>query len=180
MIATPQSPTISPVSVSDMADYVGADVTDPILQGLLIAATDAVIAHIRQDLLPRTWVATQYLESRAALQVSVYPLADGVVELPYSDASATVSSVTIDGTNIGYTPRIGRPSAVAISNPYITGQLRIEYTAGMSPIPVAITEGIKSVAAYLYEHRGRCDMSAAVQASGASYVLRPWRVEYCI
>ena len=180
MIATPQSPTISPVSIADMADYVGADVTDPILPGLLVAATDAVIAHIKRDLLPRTWIASQYLGAGFAPRLSPYALADGVVELPYSDASATVSSVTIDGTNIGYTLRIGRPSAVAISNPYITGQLRIEYTAGMSPIPVAITEGIKIVCAYLYEHRGRCDMGAAVQASGASHVLRPWRVEYCI
>ena len=179
MIATPQSPTISPVSIADMADYVGADVTDPILPGLLVAATDAVIAHIKRDLLPRTWIASQYLGAGFAPRLSPYALADGVVDLPFSDELSTVSGVTIDGESAGHTLRLGRPSAVAI-DAYLSGQLRIEYTAGMSPIPVAITESIKIVCAYLYEHRGRCDMGAAVQASGASYVLRPWRVEYCI
>ena len=56
MQATPQTDTVSPVTVNEFAAFIGASAADPLLPGILQAATDATIRSINQDLLSREWV----------------------------------------------------------------------------------------------------------------------------
>ena len=179
MQATPQTPTISPVATADFADYLGVAASDPLLPGTLIAATDAVIEHINHDLTPRTWVARTYVEGFRERQLSREHERAVWYDLPYTGL-LSVASVTVDGEPVDYQTVFVRPGKIKLDNPYVTGAIEVTYSAGFNAIPTTILEAIKMVGAYLYEHRGMCDVGDAVRLSGAATVLRRFRVEVSI
>ena len=42
-------PVIAPVTASDLADYLVLDASDPVLDGILVAATSAVVRFLGYD-----------------------------------------------------------------------------------------------------------------------------------
>lgn len=177
MQAKPLSDTVSPVSVQELEKFLDV-YDDPILEDLLSVATDAVIAYLNVDLLPRQWKYVQNI-NRDPLTVDYkrFPVRDwGWVELPYT-ALVSVDSVEVDGEAVEYlTDDDSRPGRVY---PQTFGdQLVITYTAGESRVPAGVKTGIKMLAGYLFEHAGSCDVTMALGKSGAEAMVKQYRVEW--
>ncbi len=178
MQATPQTDTVSPVTASEFAVFVGASLDDPLLPGMLQAATDAAIRYINQDLLSREWVGIVPALEPTRLQLSPYNDPKTTFELPYT-ALISVESVTgNDSETLEYTLQADRrPAKIAIVGWDYLSEIRIEYTAGMNFVPGAIKTAIMMIASFIYDHRGGCDAEDALKKSGAMTLLRPYRVE---
>ena len=174
--ASPKTETASPVSVSDFATFIGVEACDPVLPGLLIGATDVAIQYLRQDLIEREWVATITPSALGPLMLSPTQASSTTYELPYT-ALVAVDAVTVDGEPVDYLLTAWRPAKVTLIGWDMASTVTVEYRAGMDFVPFAIREGIKMIGAFLYEARGGCEASEAVKKSGASILLRPYRVE---
>ena len=184
MTAKTNDPLVSPVTNAEAANFIGADDTDPILPGLLLSATDAVIRAIQYDLEPRDWKLTLWewpiVGTRTAPNLARAPYSfKREIELPYA-ALISVTSVTSYGDPVtDFTQRetsIIMPRGLAKEtykdndDPAIV----VEYRAGFDPVPEPIRQAIIMVAAFLFEHRGACDGQEALWRSGAKSLLVPW------
>ena len=177
MQATPQIDTVSPVDLAEFAQFIGADATDPLLPGLLTAATDAAIRWINQDLIPREWVGIVPVPDLREVQISPQGRVSKTFELPYT-ALIEVTSVTAGDGELDYLIQSERrPAKITVPAWTMEHELRIVYTAGMPLVPVAIKSAIMMIGGFLYDHRGACDAMDAVKRSGALNLLRPYRVE---
>ena len=178
MQATPQTDTESPVTAAELAQFIGVSADDVLLEGMLIAATDATIRYINQDLIQRDWVGIVPVPDPMRLQLSPVFEQPSTFELPYT-ALVEVTSVTGNGgDDLAYTLQDERrPARITVHGWDYLSEIRIEYTAGMVTIPAAIKSAIMMLAAYLYDHRGDCDADGGIKKSGAAMLLRPYRVE---
>ena len=180
MQATPQSDTVSPVTVAELAPIIGVASDDLLLPVMLVAATDAVIRYINLDLMERDWIGIVPAQGYSRPQVSVTLDPLDMFELPYTGLVA-VDSVTCGGEELEYTVQEKRrPARITVQGWDRTKELEIAYTAGMETIPAAIKYGIMQVATYLYDHRGDCDADDAIRKSGAANLLKPYRVEVAL
>lgn len=104
MQATPQSDAISPVTVGDLANFLGTQDTDPLLPGMLAAATDAAIRHLGVDLIVRDWVGIVPAPDAVGQRISPYNAPLPRFELPYT-ALVDVDSVAFGDSLVeaGYT-----------------------------------------------------------------------------
>ena len=186
-IAEAQAATVSPVTLAEALSFASLPgPTDPLMDSLLVAATDAVINYIGFDLLTREWVLTHWdwptygtLAARNLGQPTGAYARE--ISLPYA-RNADVTSVTIYGeAELTFTNR-GRSIVLRGSgrdgfneDPAIV----VVYDAGFGPdasdIPAQIKQAILMLAAWLYEHRGQCDAADGIQKSGAASILTPWR-----
>jgi hypothetical protein len=178
MQATPQTDTVSPVTVAEFATFMGASAADPLLPGLLQAATDAVIRYINQDLLQREWVGIVPALTPTRLQLSPYIDPSSTFELPYT-ALISVQSVTgNDNEVLDYELESDRrPAKLRVIGWDYMSEIRIEYTAGMAFVPGAIRTAIMMIGGFIYDHRGGCDAEDALKKSGAMNLLRTYKVE---
>jgi hypothetical protein len=178
MQATPQTDTVSPVTVADFAAFIGASAADPLLPGLLQAATDAAIRYINQDLLSRDWVGIVPALTPTRLQLSPYIDPSSTFELPYTALICVQGVSTNNGEFLEYTVETDRrPAKVRVVGWDYMSEIRIEYTAGMPFVPGAIKTAIMMIASFIYDHRGGCDAEDALKKSGAMTLLRPYKVE---
>lgn len=177
MRATPQSDTVSPVSISDFEAWLGVDDNGTFFDWLVVA-TDQAIGYLNRDLLTRSWQLVINREKQE-LQVAYNRYPDrsfGTVELPFTQL-VSVDSVKIDGEDADHeVDSLSQPARVHVGN--FGEQLEIIYTAGSSTVPPSIKTAIKLIAQYLYEHAGQCDAPEALTNSGAVALLRPYRVEW--
>lgn len=169
-------PVVSPVAVDDAEAYVGAQ--DPILDGLLLAATDAVMAYTGVQIIQRawTWRADRWPEEQPPYAgLSAMP-SRGV---PWIDLPAwplvSVDSVTANDYEAdiaGGRVFVGSPEA----------PLTIKYTAGyckepdtaepcLVVLPAIFEQAILAFVAFMYDHRGACDVDSALRQSGARAML---------
>ena len=184
MTAKTNDPLVSPVTNAEAAYFIGVDDSDPILPGLLLSATDAVIRAIQYDLKPRDWTLTLWewpiVGTRTAPNLARAPYSfNREIELPYA-ALISVTSVTSYGDPVtDFTQRetsIIMPRGLAKEtykdndDPAIV----VGYRAGFDPVPEPIRQAIIMVAAFLFEHRGACDGQEALWRSGAKSRLVPW------
>jgi hypothetical protein len=177
MQATPQTDTVTPVELGQFAQFVGADPSDPLLPGLLIAATDAAIRWINQDLTPRQWVCIVPVPDLRDKQISPQGRISRTVELPYT-ALIEVESVTAGGVALDWSVQPERmPAKITVPAWDMAEELKITYTAGMTLIPVSIKTAIMMIGGFLFDHRGGCDAMDAISKSGAINLLRSYRVE---
>ena len=180
MQATPQTDTVSPVTAAELAAFLGVDATDPLLDGMLVAATDAAIRWINQDLLARKWVLKCGDNLGQEQQLSPTRFQSNIIELPYT-ALVRVLSVTGGCDAICWeVVSTGRPAKIRIDGWDGISELTITYNAGMATIPASIKTAIMMIASFMYEHRGQCDGDDAMKKSGAATLLRPYRVEVVI
>lgn len=185
MTAKTSEPIVSPVTVQELADWLGADVNDPLLTPLLNSATDAAIRFLNYDLEPRAWTLT--LWDWPVFGTKTWPNVGKPVsrlkreiELPYA-AIQSVTSVEVYGNVI--TDYVTRDNSIVFAKgvPYDRYKenedpaIVVNYTAGLDPISDSIKDGIKMLAAFMYEHRGECDVMQGLQRSGAAMLLQPYR-----
>lgn len=185
MTAKTTDPLVSPVTASELADWVGVDSSDTLLAPLLLSATDAVIRFLGYDLEPREWTLTLWdwpafgTRTWPNLVPAPYYLAREI-NLPYG-AVQSVSFVEIYGQATAlYTVR--NDSLVLEQGvPYerykdnTDPAIEVTYTAGLVPISASITDAIKMLAAFMYEHRGACDVMEGMARSGAAMLLQPYK-----
>ena len=177
MQATPQTDTVSPVGLAEFAQFVGADAADPLLPDLLVAATDAAIRWINQDLAPRQWAGIVPVPDLRDKQISPQGRVSKTFELPYT-ALIEVHSVTAGGGELDYILQPERrPAKITVPAWDMAEELKITYTAGMMTVPTAIKSAIMMIGGFLFDHRGACDAMDAIKRSGAVNLLRPYRVE---
>lgn len=176
---------VSPVTASELADWVGVDSADTLLPPLLLSATDAVIRFLGYDLNPRQWTLTLWdwpavgARTWPNLVPAPYYLAREI-NLPYG-AVQSVSLVEVYGQATAlYTVR--EDSLVVEQGvPYerykdnTDPALVVTYTAGLEPITPSITDAIKMLAGFLFEHRGACDVMDGLTRSGAAMLLQPYK-----
>lgn len=180
MQATPQTDTVSPVTVADFAAFIGASASDPLLPGLLQAATDATIRYINQDLIVRKWILKCGDNQGERLQLSPPKQKSNIFELPYT-ALMRVLSVTGGCDSICWEiVSTGRPAKIRVDGWDGVSELTISYTAGMATIPAAIKTAIMMVGGFIYDHRGGCDAQDAIKKSGAMNLLRTYKVEVAL
>lgn len=181
MQATPQTETVSPVTAADFADFIGASAADPLLPGLLQAATDAAIRYINHDLTSRTWIGIVPVPALARLQLSPYNEQTSTFELPYTGLLSVQDVSNNSGEFLEYTLQADRrPAKITVQNWDYQSEIRIEYTAGMATIPAAIKTAIMMIGGFIYDHRGGCDADDAIKKSGAMTLLRPYKVEVAL
>lgn len=164
-------PVESPVSKSTLADFLGVDATDPLLQGLLDAATAAVIDYTGVQVIERDWhwQSDRYPERQPAMTGvgANGALPAWWIDLPAWPATG-VTSVTAESFEFDE-----RTNRLWVTRPVYP--LTVDYTAGYSTTPAVFMTAITMMAAYLYEHRGGCDAGNAGHDSGAFGMLRAHR-----
>jgi hypothetical protein len=179
---TPTTPLTSAATPAELAEYLGliADQSETppniaMLNGLLLAATQAVIDATGVQIVPRDFVCIYdyYPQTRTAfgglaplnsvpapwLSFGVYPVT--------AIAAVTVGSGELPPTDYEYdAARLGFATLV-------NGRIAIALTAG------AATEwgkaAVLAVAAYMYEHRGGCAAGDAVKQSSAWALIKGQR-----
>ena len=185
MIAVTQDPLVSPVNSQAVQDWLRLDEPDPIISGLLLAATQATIDWIQRDLLQRAWTVTYHDWPKPAQSrqlVYGWPNYSDGVELPYAQL-VSVDSVTVYGEALDaadYYIVAGLPAKVRFNGFINQGEqelpaIVVNYQAGFDVVPSAILTAITMIAAYMYEHRGGCTAEEAMKMSGASTILHPYR-----
>jgi len=180
-------PTVSPVPLADALEFASLPgPTDPLMDALLIAATDAVINYIGFDLLTREWTLTHwdwptYGTVSARNLGRVTGAFEREVTLPYA-RNAVVSSVTSYGEPL--TEFINRGRSIVLVGSGRDGfndepAIVVVYSAGFgdddADVPAQIKQAVLMLASWLYEHRGQCDAADGVVKSGAASMLIPWR-----
>lgn len=173
--------TVSPATPSELAELLGVDATDPLLEPMLQAATDAAETWLNSAIVERGFTA--YWENfpgyfaQPGLAPDVRSASDCYVELPYTRL-LTLTSVEVQGEPFtAYELRRTNPARI-YAYPQ-TGDLEVTYTAGWASadVPGAIKQGILMAAAFLYEHRGSCDADGALMRSGAADLMRRYKIE---
>ena len=184
MTAKTTDPIASPVDVAELEEWLGG-VSDPILSGLLLSATDAVVQRLQYDLEPRSWTLT--LWDWPVMGAKAWPnVGEPVsrlrreIDLPYA-AIRSVESVEVFGQ--ASTLFVTREDSIVFSQGVPFDRYKdnedpaivVSYTAGLATIPPSVTDAIKMLAAFLYEHRGECDVMDALKRSGADVLLQPYK-----
>lgn len=188
MAARTIDPLVSPVPEPDLADWLVAEVSDPLLPGALLGATGAVIEYTQYDLISREWQYTAWnwpiigTSSAPSISRNNYAL-QTVIGLPYANI-ISVDGVEAYGESVqGYivrTDAIVLPQGVARhghglnEDPAISVTYHAGYGATAADVPDAIKRAIIMCAAFMYEHRGECDATGALKRSGAAELLTPY------
>jgi len=167
---------VSPITAEDLAGFLSIDYSaadEDLYNGFLLAACDACIKYTNIELLQREYKykADKFPERQSGLGgVGImFSYRSWWIDLPLFPVQ-TVSSVKIKDEE-AEDPLIDLDSRPARVDPKEIGAVEIIYTAGhadASEINPQLILGIKMFAAYLYEHRGMCDVKEAVRASGAA------------
>lgn len=172
-------PIISPVTYQELADFLAVEATtpcgatDPLLPGLALSATAAVMKFSNVELVRRTWhwQADRFPERQAAYMGlgSMPAQSQWWVTLP-AWPLISVESVTADGFEFET-----HSSRLFVDQPEYP--LTVEYTAGYetADVPDVYKQAIMSLAAFMYEHRGDCDAEQAGRRSGAFGILAPYK-----
>lgn len=166
-------PIISPVTNQELADFLAVEPTDPLLTGLALSATAAVMKFTSVELVRRTWhwQADRYPERQAAyLGLGSTPaVSQWWITLP-AWPLVSVESVTADDFEFET-----HSSRLFVHKPEYP--LAVEYTAGYETayVPDIYKQAIMMLAAYMYEHRGSCDANDAGRLSGAFGILAPYK-----
>ena len=186
-IAETQAATVSPVTLAAALEFASLPgPTDPLMDSLLVAATDAVINYIGFDLIAREWTLTHWdWPTYGTLAARNLGRPTGAfareISLPYARNANVVSVTSYGEAQLTFTNR-GR--SIVLRGSGRDGfnddpALVVVYEAGFGPdasdVPAQIKQAILMLAAWLYEHRGQCDAADGIQKSGAASFLTPWR-----
>jgi len=175
---------VSPVTAQELADFLSIEYASAdagLYNAFLLAATAACIDYTNIELLERDYTfKSDYYPQRQDAYAGVgmmYAYRAWWINLPLYPVSA-VTSVEVNGVAADE-PMIDLVSRPARVEPQEMGAIEIAYTAGhttAAAIDPRLTLGIKMLAAYLYEHRGACDVTQAMTASGAASVWNQCRM----
>ena len=167
------------VAPAYLADRLGVDATDPLLPGLILAATEAAGEYLRRAITFRRLRVT-YTEWPVNGAIGAWVSGHRArvpqfVELPYTGPVSVVEAVETNGEPVTEWELIGGNPARLYTKP--VAPLTVTYSAGWEVVPPLLVEAVATIAAYMYEHRGQCSSGDAIAESGAAYMLAPLRVE---
>lgn len=177
-------PLLSPVTAQELADFLSIEYNAAdasLYNGFLNAASDACIRYTNLELLQRTYTfkADRFPERQEGYGgVGImYAYRAWWINLPVYPV-ISVTTVEVDGETAD-SPQIDLDSRPARVEPKEMGAVEIVYEAGhatAAEINPQLLLGIKMLAAYLYEHRGMCDVNDAIKSSGAATMWDSARV----
>lgn len=132
----------------------------------------------------RQMAASELSRKPGALVLPKYPAQSvtSVKVFDTQDAETTVDASVYQADTVTTPPRLVlREGQTWPSTSLRTANgVRVEYVAGYgataATVPQPLRGAIGSHAAYMFEHRGACDMTAAAQMSGAVSLWRPYRI----
>ena len=172
---------VSPVTAEDLAYFIGMDTPDvaeaALLDEFLLVACEQFIAFANHELLSRDY--TLRFDRNSERQpgysgISPVPaLLDWWTILPLTPVSAVTEVRLNDEVTDSFETDLDTVPARVILTALRSGSVEIDYAAGYSnvaEIPPSILTGIKFLSAYLFDHRGGCDVASAVSKSGAESV----------
>jgi hypothetical protein len=165
-----------------MANFLGLPLPlstpdEVLLDGLLVASCQFYIDYTNNELLTRTyaWRSDRFPERQASFGGlgSMYSNQSWWLTIPVWPVSV-VNSVTVDGTILtdgdDYSYDLNsKPSRLSLEQTFAP-DIVIDYDSGYataSEIPANALSGIQLLTAYLFDHRGACDVSMAAKESGA-------------
>jgi len=197
---------VEPVVAADLATWLGVPATDPLLTPLLASSRDSCERYLGMGFITQVWKqmydlyplsaewwdgvrdgpVTQVTKVPQMFSLARWPLVS-VASVSFFDEEdvATVADVTSY-----YTSKTSRPPTVSLRQGFtwptpsyrVADAVVIEYTVGFgaaaTSVPDAIKNGIKTLAAFQYEHRGECDAEEALLRSGAVEFLKPYKVRH--
>lgn len=199
------APQAEPVTVAELAAWGGGlSVSDPLLTAMGKAAREMVESYLGAGLITQTW--QQFFDLNTLQEswwdgVREGPTSD-IVVVPrmFNLNKWPIASVTslgfYDENDVAtlalvatyYLDANARPPRVALRFgyvwPVVTYRVRdamiaefiVGYGASGSAVPEAIKSAIKTLAMFMYSHRGDCDAGEAMEKSGAAGFLKPFKV----
>ena len=175
-------PLISPILTEDMANFLGlplplSTADEVLLDGLLVASCQFYIDYTNNELLTRTYAfrSDRFPERQSGFGGlgAMSSNQDWWITIPVWPITI-VNSVTVDGeilTDIDdYSYDLNsKPSRLNLVET-LSPDIVVDYDSGYataSEIPKNAISGIQLLTAYLFDHRGACDVSMAAKESGA-------------
>ena len=191
----PSTPVVAVITDAELADWLGVDVSDPLLPVMAETATAAVIDFLEYELLTRervthweNWPTLGTLSGPSLSPPDAGLMAE--IELPYAmPRGLAVTEVLVAGeATTDYRITVRRTASICFDAfPVTTSDteaLKITYTSGFGPnasdTPLAIRTATFMTADFLYNNRGSCSASDALGKSGAGAVLTPYKAKVVI
>lgn len=198
-------PGVEPVTAADVAAFLGASASDPILSGLAVTARTLAESYLGMGFITQTWTQfydllpveqewwdgvregpiTQVDNVPAYFNLARWPVAS-VTSVKFADEASVLT--TADAATY-YLSKTSRPPQIALKSgqvwPSLIYRIRdaveiqyvVGYGAAAADVPEAIKNGIKALAAFLFEHRGACDLDeSTIIKSGAAGYFKPYKV----
>jgi len=181
------------ITNAELADWLGVDDTDPLLPVMATSATSAAIEFLQSELISRQR-QTIYQEwpsvgTNTAPSISPNNISSKLyIDLPYARL-ISVDFLILGGTiTTDYKEVISLPAKLYIDSPVVTSEagnpaISVTYTAGyglISDVPQAVKTAVSMLAAYMYDHRGACDVTSALNQSGAAMALTPYKTSVVV
>lgn len=204
MKTQPLEPLQAAVTDQQIADFLALDTIpagsgqpisiDPVAKALALSATGFVIDYLQRELVTRAreviyqdWpfvgTATGGMSGSCIRYL-------GRVDLPYAAPLVEVGAVELYGGEQPYSITTGTTPAQLCFEQIVTRPtgcadpaIRAVYDAGygdVENVPETIQTAILMMTAFLYEHRGQCDVGDALKRSGASALLQPYRAQVVV
>ena len=168
---------VSPVTAEQFSDYLGLDYSpedDVLLNAHLLSVCGWYIAHMSNELLQRSYTLKfdRYPSGESFTGLSpIHANANAWIDIPVYPVSEITEVLVAEVVTVSTSDLDSKPPRVFINN---YGQdIVITYIAGyatVAEIPPSVILGINMMAAYLYEHRGACEIGDAAKESGAASV----------
>lgn len=202
-IVTP--PAAEPVTAADLAAFLGASASDPLLDPLVKGARDLCEKHLGIALITQVWkqffdvvedphgewwdgvrdgATSSLISVPQQLKLALYPLISVASVNFYDDLDAATLaesasyyvSTSSRPPTITLRPGYSWPSVVHRVSDAIVVQGSFGFGAAAANVPDALKNGIKVLAAFNYEHRGECSAEEAIIKSGAAGHWAPYRI----
>lgn len=176
------SALVNPITAEQLADFMALDYDaslDDLLDGFISTACEIAIKYTNHELLEREQLLTIVDEQPYKSRVVDSYRVNNQIKLPRYPVSA-VADVTSQTEQVGYSERLSmRPAYITVSE--IRTEYEVTYTAGYptaSDIPATYLNAVKTLAAFIYNNRGDCDLDNVIKQSGAALGLDMMRVQY--
>ena len=176
------------VTNAELAYWLGVDATDRLLPIFAIAATSAAIEYLQSELISRTRRVVHQEWPGIGTDTSPTISRNNINSMRYIDLPCSrlisVQSVLIGGVATTDYKQVDNLPAQLYFDTYAAiyekgdPVLVVDYTAGygdINAVPQAIKSAVSMMAAYMYEHRGACDATNALDQSGAAMALEPYK-----
>lgn len=195
MTSRPLTDAQAIVTAQELSDWLSLDnPSDPLLSPMAQAATSALIEWLEMELITRERELT--LEHWPKVGTDTYPsvspndfLYELRVDLPFSHTAATLNSVDSFGVDVSADVELmqGKPFKMVFDDIYQTdtneAAIIARYETGFGTIddvPEQLKTAVKMLAAYMYEHRGACDVTDAIKTSGAAMFAQPYKMNLVV
>lgn len=183
------------VTAQELSDWLALDnPSDPLLAPMAQAATSALIEWLEMELISRQRELTLEYWPKVGTDTSpsispndyLYQLR---TDLPFSHTATTLDSVDSFGVDVLTDVALmqGKPFKMVFDDIYQTdtdeAAIIATYTTGFGTIddvPEQLKTAVKMLAAYMYEHRGACDVSDAIKTSGAAMFAQPYKLNLVV